>query len=200
MNLRIPVLLFALSLAAPAAAAEPAPPLVLSVDGAHSSVSFRIRHLLSRVEGRFTAFEGTLSGDPAKPEQARVSFTIRTASVDTAIPDRDKHLKSPDFFDAEKYPEITFHSTAIRKRGENLYDVEGDFTMHGVTRRLVLPVTFLGTMKDPWGNPKYAFSLETKLDRKDFGILWNKVLDQGGTVLGDTVEVSIELEMAPKAP
>lgn len=199
MNTKLPAFLLALTLAAaPAAAAEPSPVRTLVVDGAHSSVSFRIRHLLGRVEGRFTAFEGTLAGDPSKPETAQVSFTIRAASVDTAIADRDKHLRSPDFFDVEKYPEITFRSTAIRPRGGNLYDVEGDFTLHGVTRRIVLPVRFLGSLKDPWGNEKYAFSLETKLDRKDYGIAWNKVLDQGGTVLGDTVEVSIELEMAPQ--
>jgi polyisoprenoid-binding protein YceI len=199
MNGRLPAFLLALTLAtAPAAAAEPAVERTLVVDGAHSSVSFRIRHLLSRVEGRFTAFQGTLTGDPAKPETARVSFTIQAASVDTAIADRDKHLRSSDFFDVEKYPEITFRSTAVRSRGGNLYDGEGDFTLHGVTRRIVLPVTFLGSMKDPWGNEKFAFSLETRLDRKDYGIVWNKVLDQGGTVLGDTVEVTIELEMAPQ--
>lgn len=181
-----------------AEAAAPSEVRTLVVDGAHSLVSFRIRHLLSRVEGRFTAFEGTLTGDPAKPETARVSFTIRAASVDTAIAERDKHLKSPDFFDVEKYPEITFRSTAIRPKGGNLYEVEGDFSLHGVTRRIVLPVAYLGSMKDPWGHEKYAFSLETRLDRKDYGILWNKVLDQGGTVLGDGVDISIELEMTPQ--
>ncbi|MGC8763435.1 MAG: YceI family protein [Acidobacteriota bacterium] len=198
MNLRIPAMLLALALAAPAAAEEPSAVRTLVVDGAHSSVSFRIRHLLSRVEGRFTAFAGTLTGDPSKPEGAKVSFTIRAASIDTAIADRDKHLRSPDFFDVEKYPEITFRSTAIRPKGGGLYDVEGDFTLHGVTRRIVLPVAFLGSMKDPWGNEKFAFSLETRLDRKDYGIVWNKVLDQGGTVLGDTVDITIELEMAPQ--
>jgi polyisoprenoid-binding protein YceI len=182
-------------------AQSPSPdPVTLVTDPAHSSVSFRIRHLLSKVDGRFGGFSGTLTGDPAKPEGATMSFAIRADSIDTANADRDKHLRSADFFDVETFPEISFQSTRIVAKGGGLFDVHGRFSMHGVTKEVVLPVTFLGTMKDGWGNEKYGFSLETMVNRKDFGVSWNKILDQGGTVLGDTVEVTIDLQMMRKAP
>jgi len=174
--------------------------VTLVTDAAHSSVTFRVRHLLSKVDGRFAEFSGELTGDPAKPEGASMAFSIQAASIDTANADRDKHLRSADFFDVEKFPEITFRSTRIAAKGGGLYDVHGKFTLHGVTQEIVLPVSYLGSMKDPWGNEKFAFSLETVLNRKDYGVSWNKVLDQGGTILGDTVDVAIELEMVQKAP
>ena len=171
-----------------------------SVDPVHSSVGFKVRHLVSKVNGRFAEFSGTIAGDPAKPEGASVSFTIKAASIDTQNGDRDKHLRSADFFDVEKFPEITFSSTKITPKGGDRYEVAGNFTMHGVTKAIVLPVTLSGVAKDPWGNERVGFSLQFTLDRKDYGISFNKVLDQGGMMLGDDVEVSIDLEAIRKPP
>ena len=165
-----------------------------SVDPSHSSVGFKVRHLISKVSGSFAEFSGKVVGDPAKPEGASVFFAIKAASIDTQNADRDKHLRSADFFDVEKFPEITFRSTKITPRGKDQYDVAGEFTLHGVTKAIVLPVTLTGIAKDPWGNERAGFSLQFTLNRKDYGITYNKVLDQGGMMLGDDVEVSIDLE------
>lgn len=169
------------------------------VDPVHSSVEFKVRHMVSKVSGRFTDFSGTIAGDPDKPAGVSVTFTVKTASIDTKIPDRDKHLRSADFFDVEKYPEIVFKSSKIISKGGDKYEVVGTFTMHGVTKELVLPVTFGGIAKDPWGKDRAGFSLQLTLNRKDYGINWNKLLDQGGTLVGDDVEISIDLEAVRQA-
>jgi polyisoprenoid-binding protein YceI len=167
------------------------------VDKDHSEATFSIRHLVSRVSGKFDDFAGTINVDPKKPAASSVEFTIKTASIDTGVADRDKHLRSADFFDAEKNPEISFKSTSVKAGGKkDLYDVTGDFTMHGVTKRITLPVTFLGFAKDPWGNERAGFSSEITLDRKAYGINWNKALDAGGALLGDEVTVRINIEAA----
>ena len=187
---RIPVLLVAaLGIAAILPASE-----TYVIDKNHSDASFQVRHFASKVRGRFADFGGTIQADPAKPEASSVEFTIKTASIDTNQPDRDKHLRSADFFDAEKFPEITFKSTKMTPTGKDKYDVTGTLTMHGVSKEVTLPVTFLGTMKDPRGNEIASFELETKLNRKDFGINWNKALDNGGFMLSDDVDVQISLE------
>ena len=165
------------------------------VDKSHSEATFKVRHLVSRVSGRFDDFAGKVTIDPAKPTASAVEFTIKTASIDTGSPDRDKHLKTPDFFDAEKYPEITFKSTKIvPARKKNMYSVTGDFSMRGVTKRITLPVEFLGYGKDPWGNQRAGFTLITKVNRKDYGVNWNKALDNGGVLVGDDVEIEVNLE------
>lgn len=181
-----------------AQAAEPAP--TFTVDPVHSSVAFKIRHLVSKVSGAFRDFTGTIVGDPKEPARASVAFTIKAASIDTLNPDRDKHLNSPDFFDTAKFPEITFKSTKITPKGGDTYEVTGIFTMHGVSKEIVVPVTFGGLAKDPWGNERAGFSVAMTLNRKDYGISYNKVLDAGGMMLGDDVEVSIELEAVKKGP
>jgi len=170
-----------------------------TIDKNHSDASFQIRHFASKVRGRFGDFEGTIQADPAKPEASSVVFTIKTASIDTNQPDRDKHLRSADFFDAEKFPEITFKSSKFTPAGKDKYDVTGTLTMHGVSKEITLPVTFLGSMKDPRGNEVASFELETKLNRKDFGINWNKTLDNGGVMLSDDVDVTISLETKKQA-
>jgi len=170
------------------------------VDKNHSDASFRIRHFASKVRGRFADFEGTINADPAKPEASSVTFTIKTASIDTSQPDRDKHLKSADFFDVEKYPEITFKSSKMTPAGKDKYDVTGTLTMHGVSKEVTLPVTYLGTVKDPRGNERASFEIDTKLNRKDFGMTWNRALDAGGFMLSDDVDVEIALETMKKAP
>jgi len=170
-----------------------------TIDKNHSDASFQIRHFASKVRGRFGDFEGTIQADPAKPEASSVVFTIKTASIDTNQPDRDKHLRSADFFDAEKFPEITFKSSKFTPAGKDKYNVTGTLTMHGVSKEVTLPVTFLGSMKDPRGNEVASFELETKLNRKDFGINWNKTLDNGGVMLSDDVDVTISLETKKQA-
>lgn len=167
-----------------------------TVDKAHSGVNFRIKHLMSSVSGSFNDFSGAVVIDQKNPS---VEFTINAASIDTDNEGRDKHLRSSDFFDVEKHPAITFKSTKIAPSGEkDVYDVTGNFTMHGVTKAITIPVTFLGFGKDPWGNERAGFELETKLNRKDYGITWNKALDQGGLLLGDDVRITINLETVKK--
>ena len=171
-----------------------------NVDPVHSSVEFKIRHLVSNVSGNFKDFSAAVIGDPKDAAGASVALTIKAASINTGNEQRDKHLNSADFFDTAKFPEITFKSTKITPKGGGKYDVTGTFTMHGVSKEIVVPVTFGGMMKDPWGNERAGFSIQMTLNRKDYGIVWNKILDQGGTMIGDDVDVSIELEAVKKAP
>jgi polyisoprenoid-binding protein YceI len=192
------ITLLALGLAAFAAALSAAD--TYTIDKGHSDVSFQVRHFVSKVRGDFTDFEGTIQVDAAKPEASSVVFTIKSASISTNNENRDKHLNSPDFFDTAKYPEITFKSTKIVPTGKDKYDVTGAFTMHGVTKDVTLPVTYLGTMKDPRGAERVGFELNTKLNRKDYGINWNRALDGGGMMLSDDVEVTISLETVKKGP
>ena len=169
-----------------------------TVDKAHSTVTFKIKHLMSKVTGSFGDFDGTITTDFANLGASGVSFTIQAASIDTANADRDKHLRSADFFDVEKFPAITFTSSKITKTGDNTFAVTGTFTMHGVSKEITLPVTFLGAAQDPWGNTKAGFEIATTLSRTDYGIVWNKALETGGFLLGDEVEVTVNLEVAKK--
>jgi polyisoprenoid-binding protein YceI len=176
------------------------PPSTYTVDPVHSSVSFKVRHFVSKVSGEFKDYSATIVGDPKDPQSASVTLTIKAASINTGNEGRDKHLNSADFFDTAKFPEITFKSTKITPKGGDQYEVAGTFTMHGVTKDIVVPVTFGGLAKDPWGNERAGFSIQMTLNRQDYGIKFNKVLDTGGTMLGDDVAVSIELEAVKKAP
>lgn len=170
-----------------------------SVDKAHSEVSFRIRHLVTNVPGRFNDFSGTIVFDPAAPASSSVEFAIKATSIDTGNGNRDNHLRSADFFDVEKFPEITFKSSAVKEVSKNRYQVTGAFTMHGVTKTIILPVEFLGEakMRD---TVKAGFSAETIINRKDYGIVWNNPLETGGTILGEDVSISINLEANKAAP
>lgn len=165
------------------------------VDKSHSEATFKVRHMMSKVSGKFDDFAGKVMIDPARPTASSVEFTIKTASIDTGSADRDKHLKTPDFFDAEKYPEITFKSTKIvSTKSKNVYSVTGDFSMRGVTKKVTMPVEFLGYAKDPWGGQRASFTLNTKINRKDYGVNWNKTLDNGGVLVSDDVEIEVNLE------
>ncbi len=197
MNLirRIAVVAF---LAVPLFAQAQAAPEIWVVDKQHSSASFKIRHLMSNVTGYFRDLEGTILMDRADPAKSSVEFTIRSASIDTREPDRDEHLRSPDFFEVTKYPAITFKSTSVVPKSKTQFDVTGDLTMHGVTKRVTLPVTLEGFMRDARGIERAGFSTETTLDRKEYNISWNRVLDEGGVLLGDDVKVVIELEAGKK--
>lgn len=183
---------------AAATAAQPVRADVYTIDKGHSEVSFQVRHLVTQVRGRFNDYQGTISLDPANMEKSSVDFSIKADSIDTDLADRDKHLRSPDFFDTAKFPEITFKSKGIKKSGNDTYAVLGTLTMRGVSKDVTLPVIFLGTVKDPWGNERAGFSTDLTLNRKDYGINWNATLDNGGVMLSDDVKISINLETLKK--
>jgi len=190
---------FAAFLAAVVAATTAGAAETYTFDKAHSDVGFQIRHLVSKVRGRFTEYDGTILVDKARPEASSVQLTIKAASIDTGNAKRDEDLRSANFFEVEKYPEITFKSTKITPKGGDSYDVTGILTMHGVTREVTLPVTFLGFSKmGPMD--KAGFETATTLNRKDYGIVWNRPLDVGGTLLGDDVLISISVEANKKMP
>jgi polyisoprenoid-binding protein YceI len=193
MNLRRTAVIASLFLAASLFAAEP-----FTVDRKHSEANFKIKHLMSSVTGSFNDFAGNVNIDRGNPAASSVEFTINAASIDTDDADRDKHLRSADFFDVVKYPEITFKSSKVTATGNDAYDVAGTLTMHGVSRQVTLPVAFLGWAKDPWGNERAGFEIETTLNRKDYGISWNRALDQGGFLLGNDVKVSLTIEAVKK--
>jgi len=168
----------------------------IAIDKTHSEATFQVRHLVTKVRGRFTDLGGSIAFDEASPEASAVTFTIQAASIDTGTPDRDAHLRSADFFHVEQYPAITFVSTAIRARGGNEFDVTGDLTMRGVTKRITLPVSYLGTARDPWGKEKIGFEAETTINRKDYGLVWNAALETGGFLVGDDVKISVSIQAA----
>ncbi len=169
-------------------------------DPAHSTIQFGIRHMMiSTVHGQFKTFTATGTGDPAKPAAATVEATIDVATVDTGNEKRDTHLKSPDFFDVAQFPKMTFKSTKIEAAGPGKAKVTGDLTLHGVTKPVVLMVEGpTAVIKDPMGNTKVGATATTKINRKDFGIAWQKTLDGGGLMIGDDVDVTIDLEAVKK--
>ena len=186
---------FILSAILAVAAALPLAADTYKVDKSHSSVDYKVRHLVSNVTGKFTDFDGAVDMQPGKPGASSVEFTINAGSNDTGNADRDKHMRTADFFDVDKFPAITFKSTSIEPtKKKDLYNVTGNLTIRGVTKKVTLPVQFLGAAKDPWGNEKAGFSLTTTINRKDYGVNWNKALDNGGFLVGDDVEVTINLE------
>ncbi len=180
--------------AAPALRAE-----VYSIDSSHSEVGFRVKHLVGRVPGRFTKFSGTVDFTPGKPATWKVDATIDPASINTDNEKRDGHLKSPDFFDVEKYPEMSFKSTKVTDVKGDTAKLHGDLTMHGVTKPVVLVLELGGTVKDKRGNLNAGFSAKGKINRKDFDIVWNRTLDSGGLMLGEDIEVNIDIEAQVKA-
>ena len=164
------------------------------IDKAHSEAVFQVRHLVTKVRGRFDDFEGIVQINEERPELSSVEFTIRAASIDTNEKDRDTHLRSADFFDVEKFPTITFRSTRIVKKSSDSYEVTGDLTIHGVTKEITLPVTHLGKAKDPWGMERVGFESEITLNRKDYGLMWNAPLEVGGFLVGDEVKVTLSIQ------
>jgi polyisoprenoid-binding protein YceI len=171
-----------------------APAQTFSIDKSHSDLLFQVRHLVTRVRGRFTDFSGTVAFDPESPSAASVALTINAASIDTGTPDRDTHLRSADFFDVVTYPTLTFVSSRIDRVRDDRFDVTGPLTIHGVAREVTLPVTYLGLAKDPWGNERAGFESEITINRKDFGLAWNTVLETGGFVVGDDVKITLSVQ------
>ena len=166
----------------------------LEIDRSHSEVAFQVRHLLGKVRGRFTDFAGTIQFDPADPQASEIDVTIQAASIDTAEAQRDQHLRNADFFDVENIPTLTFKSTSVTPHGTNAYDVVGDLSIHGVTKRVTMPASFLGIARDPWGNEKFGFEAELTINRKDYGLLWNAALETGGFLVGDEVKIMLSVQ------
>ncbi len=166
------------------------------IDPAHSSAGFKVRHLFAPVAGRFKEIAGTLSYDAAKPENSSIEITIQTTSISTDNDMRDNHLRSADFFNVAQFPTITFKSTKITPTDQKgRYEVTGDFTMHGVTRPVVVTVDLLGFAAVPGMGYRGGFAATTTINRQDFGVKWNKVLDNGGTLVGDQVQIDFPIEV-----
>lgn len=166
------------------------------IDPAHSSVAFAVRHLMvSNVRGEFTQFSGTVISVGQRPETAEVAVTIETASINTRNADRDKHLRSADFLDVEKFPTMTFKSKKVQVHGQNKATVVGDLALHGVTKEVSLDVELSPAIKDPWGNLRVGAHGVTSINRKDFGITWSRTLDTGELVVGDEVQVILDVEL-----
>lgn len=168
------------------------------IDPVHTEVGFTARHaMITKVRGRFAEVEGTIVlGEDAPSSSA--TATIKAASVDTRAPDRDGHLRSPDFFDAETYPDITFRSTGVRADGDD-YVLEGDLTIKGVTRPVSLRTEFGGVATDPFGNQRAGFSAETEVNRKDFGLTWNAKLETGGVLVSEKVKLHLDVSAIKQA-
>ena len=166
------------------------------IDATHSEVQFKVKHLvIATVTGSFKKFNGSVESESETDfDGATVEFSIDTNSIDTNQPDRDNHLRSPDFFNAAEFPTIDF-SGQMKKVGENLYKLTGPLTVRGTTRDVELNVEHGGTVKDPWGNTKAGFELSGKINRKDFGLLWNAVTETGGVVVADEVKIHLNIEL-----
>lgn len=187
------VLAAGLALSAPSYAA----PTSYSVDPNHSSIVFTVRHLVSQVEGRFRNFDGSIEWDAANPKASSVNFVVKSDSIFTDNDKRDGHLKSPDFFDVAKYPTLEFHSKKVTPRGKDTLEVVGQMTIHGVTKPLMVTVTKLGSAVGPMGEVA-GFRTEFTINRKDYGVIWNKNLDSGTSMLGDDVNVRVLVEAGKK--
>ncbi|MBN2170239.1 MAG: YceI family protein [Candidatus Krumholzibacteriota bacterium] len=192
MKRALPILAAALLVAALAA---PAPAARYAIDTSHSSVGFVVKHLVvSKVRGSFDAFSGAFDFDAEDTAAWRVEATIDAASIDTGNGQRDDHLRSADFFEVAKYPALTFASTKAVETAPGEYALHGELTMHGVTKPVVLALEYNGSIQDPWGGTRVGFSARGTIDRKDFGLEWNKILEGGGLTVSDEVEILIEVE------
>jgi polyisoprenoid-binding protein YceI len=167
-----------------------------NIDPAHSVAEFKVKHMMiSNVKGRFSKLSGTLSLDEPGHHNSRVEVSAEAASIHTGDDQRDTHLKSADFFDAEKFPSLTFKSTGVRVVKDGELSVEGDLTIHGVTRKLAFAVEGpTPPSKDPWGNTRIAVSATTKINRKDFGLAWNATLETGGILIGEEVTITLDVQ------
>lgn len=168
----------------------------LTIDADHSTVGFKVRHLFTKVNGQFRKFEGVIDMDAKNLVSSRVAVTIKASSIDTNVEARDKDLKSKRFFDVETFPDLSFTSTAVSGT-PGAAKIRGILTMHGVSKEVVLDAQFLGSAKDPWGNQRYGFHAETRINRKEFGMTWNEVIEAGGVMVGDEVEISLDVEALP---
>jgi polyisoprenoid-binding protein YceI len=171
-----------------------------NMDPAHSSVDFAIRHMMvSKVKGTFHTFEASIEADVEDLTTADIQFSVDVASVDTRNEDRDNHLRSADFFDAEHHPKMTFKSTKIEKKSPGEYELTGDLTIRGTTRPETFHVTYEGSGKDPWGNEKAGFEARGSISRSEYGLTWNAALETGGVLVADQVQISLDVQASKQA-
>lgn len=171
------------------------------IDPMHSTIGFAIRHLeINWVEGRFKDFAGTIHYDESDLTKSSVEFTAKIESIDTGVTPRDNHLRTADFFEAEKYPEMTFKSTRVERKGKQGGVLHGDFTLKGVTKQVSLPFTITGAIKDGQGNTRFGISAKTTINRRDYGITWGKPMAGGGLDIGNEVTINLQLEALKPAP
>jgi polyisoprenoid-binding protein YceI len=171
-----------------------------AIDPSHSEITFKVKHLVvATVTGKFTSFEGSLEAASENFSDANINFTADIASIDTGNADRDGHLKSDDFFNAEAFPKLTFKSTSFTKINDTDYKLVGDITLRDVTKSIELTAEYGGTMVDPWGNTKAGFELNGKISRKEFGLKWDVITEAGGAVVSDEVKLNLNIELHKQA-
>jgi polyisoprenoid-binding protein YceI len=177
-----------------------AEPARWNLDPEHSTIEFRVTHMVvSKTTGRFTDYAGFIDMDAEAGNVTAIEATMKAGSINTNHEKRDAHIRNADFLDVEHYPTMTFKMKSYKKTAESFIAV-GDFTLRGVTKEVILVGRYNGSTKDPWGNTRAGFSAEGKLNRKDFGLIWNKTLDSGGLVVGDEVQIRLEVECIKAKP
>lgn len=170
------------------------------IDAAHSEVLFKVKHLMvTNVTGQFSSFEGAVEAENDDFSNAKIQFTADVNTISTNNEQRDQHLKAADFFEAEKYPQVKFVSTGFKKKSDEDYELVGDLTIKGITKQVTLKVEFSGIVQDPWGNTKAGFSLNGKINRKDFGLTFHAVTETGGVLLSDDVKLLAEVQLQKQA-
>ena len=170
------------------------------IDYTHSDISFSVRHMMiSKVNGRFADWNGTIDFDPQNPANTTVDVTVQLASVDTREQQRDDHLRSPDFFDVANFPEMHFKSTNVEQDDDDEGKLYGELTIRGITKPVVLDVEYAGQAQSPWGTTSAGFSAEATLNRKDWELTWNQALETGGVLVSDKIKIAIELELVQQA-
>jgi polyisoprenoid-binding protein YceI len=171
-----------------------------NIDPAHTGIHFSVRHMVvSKVRGRFAKYSGTILMDDADLTRSSIEATVDASSIDTGVADRDTHLRSRDFFDVERFPELRFRSKHVEQVEDARYRVIGDLTIRDVTREVSFDVEYGGRGKDPWGNERAGFLAKTSIDRKDFGLTWNQVLETGGILVGDRVVIELDVQAVKAA-
>jgi len=169
-----------------------------ALDPAHSGVHFSVRHMMiAKVRGAFERLSGTIALPAEGAIPTAVDVTVDASSIDTREPQRDAHLTSPDFLDVQRFPQLTFVSTAIRPIDDETFELRGDLTIHGITRSITAKATVEGQGTDPWGNARIAYETQFKISRKDFGLAWNQTLETGGVLVGDEIEITLDIEAIP---
>ena len=168
-----------------------------AIDPTHSEIGFKVKHMMfTNVSGKFGTYEATIATEDDNFENASIEFSADINSIDTNNADRDNHLKSADFFDADNHPKLTFKASSFTKIDGHNYELTGDLSIKGVTKTVKFPVEFSGLMKDPWGNTKAGLNIDGKINRKDWGLNWNSALETGGVLVGEEVKLNIELQLA----
>lgn len=167
-----------------------------NIDASHSSIRFAVDHMvISEVEGIFSTYEGSVVSAKGDFSDAKINFTVDVKSVDTDNEKRDEHLRGADFFETEKYPKMTFVSSSVQKTGDNKYNLKGKLTLHGITKEITLAMTYGGTTKDPWGNTKAGLKVTGVINRTDFGLKYNSVLEAGSLMIGEDVTITAKVEL-----